>query len=187
MLHSAEQQGVRLILVVGSTDSAIGQGGAGTPATYMQWVSGSLNLTGQATGLTGCDLLRWACIVGAVGPCKRPCAASLCPNLEHATTTPLAGRPWRAGTTIMDFYTDPRARLLFKNFLCAIVHRCVAWGCRDDYRLQSFCRCNEMLSQCLNCFRFCCAGPSPVGLHIYGCIFPRTPAQSQLPKRRCLP
>lgn len=46
VLHTAAQHGVRLALVLGTTDSAIGQGGAGTPATYMQWVSGSLNLTG---------------------------------------------------------------------------------------------------------------------------------------------
>lgn len=43
VLHSAAQHGVRLILVVGSTGSAIGQGAAGTPANYMQWVAGSLN------------------------------------------------------------------------------------------------------------------------------------------------
>ena len=40
VLHSAARHGVRLILVLGGSE------GGGTPATYMQWVRGGLNLTG---------------------------------------------------------------------------------------------------------------------------------------------
>lgn len=123
MLHTAAQHGVRLALVLGAADSDIGRGGAGTPATYMQWVSGSLNLTGAGWG---------AVVMGALARAgSEPRLAALPAaarrgagrgGLKHRLA-PLHGRP--AGTTLLDFYTDPRARLLYKRFLCALANRCL--------------------------------------------------------------
>jgi hypothetical protein len=47
VLQSAAWHGVRLILVLGGTD------GGGTPATYMRWVRGALNLTGGCGACSG--------------------------------------------------------------------------------------------------------------------------------------
>ncbi|KAL4437356.1 hypothetical protein ABPG75_004495 [Micractinium tetrahymenae] len=90
VLDSAARHGIKLILVLGSTDSQLGLKdatfgiAAGTPLTYMQWAAGSLNVT---------------------------------------------------GATMLDFYTDPRARLLFKNFLCTLASRANSFSgvaYRDD-------------------------------------------------------
>lgn len=64
VLHTAAQHGVRLALVLGGTDSDIGRG---TPATYMQWVSGSLNLTGTGRSAAGCSGLAEE---AGAGPCS---------------------------------------------------------------------------------------------------------------------
>lgn len=94
---------------------------------YIQWVIGSLNLTGDF-GWCWCSMplgLCWA-VNEPAGACiwRLHSVASRLPLAEAGPPIPEPGHSLcPAGYTVLDFYRDERVKLLYRHNLCHIANR----------------------------------------------------------------